>query len=361
MVWGNDGRKSGLVKPSIGWIFGLCMLLTAVVLLSGCGNKTVEPAEVEEPSDVVEVELPAEPEPEPEPVNRYPLTGQAAEEEVKSRPVMVMVENSPKARPQNGLDQADLVYEILAEGDITRFVAVFQQNEPDVIGPVRSIRPYYVEIGIALDALVVHAGWSPDAKVMLQQNKVAHFDEVYGDHAYYWRDKERKMPHNLYTSIEKIRQGAVNKKYRESWNEFALSFMKEDGIVSGEAALEVTIPYIAGYQVSYRYDEEAGVYLRSMAGKPHEDKASGKQITVRNVIIAKTKHKVLDKVGRRAVDIHGPGEGYLVQQGKIQPITWELRDGVVRAYANNEELPLLPGNTWIQVVPESSNISYTSE
>lgn len=78
-----------------------------------------------------------------------------------------MVENAPQARPQTGLDQADIVYEILAEGEITRFVSVFQSHEATTIGPVRSIRPYFVEIGDALDAVIVHAGWSQEAMDMM--------------------------------------------------------------------------------------------------------------------------------------------------------------------------------------------------
>jgi hypothetical protein len=93
----------------------------------------------------------------------FPLTGLKSQQLVKTRPFAVMVENAPAARPQSGLGQADVVYEILAEGEVTRFAAVFQSHEAKVIGPVRSIRPYFVEIGAALDAVIVHAGWSQDS------------------------------------------------------------------------------------------------------------------------------------------------------------------------------------------------------
>src|SRR5690606_28241525 len=130
---------------------------------------------------------------------------------------VVMVENSPRARPQDGLHKADIVYEVLAEGEITRFVSVFQSQVAEVIGPVRSLRPYFAQIGHGLDGVIVHAGWSQDAKYYLVKHNLANFDQVYGDDKYYWRDNSRKVPHNLYTKTELLREGIVNKKYREEW------------------------------------------------------------------------------------------------------------------------------------------------
>jgi hypothetical protein len=354
------GDRTGMLRRNRFMRWGMIFLLA--VLLTACGSKN-KIAENDPEPEPIEQEVepsPVEPEAEEPPLPyTYPLTGIGTEQEAKDRPVAVMVENSPKARPQSGLDQADIVYEILAEGEITRFVAVYQSKSPEVIGPVRSIRPYFVEIGAALDAYVVHAGWSPDAMALIRKLKLAHFDQVYGDHAYYWRDKSRKAPHNLYTSVDKIREGAADKQYRETWNEIRLNFLKEDQTAEGEAAAEVTIPYLSGYKVSYRYDETLGAYLRSMAGEPHVDKETGETLIAYNVLICKTSHKVLDDAGRRAVDVHGPGEGYLLQQGKIREVTWQLKDGLIRAFADGEELPLVPGTTWIQIVPTGSDISYS--
>ncbi|WP_248929815.1 DUF3048 domain-containing protein [Paenibacillus hamazuiensis] len=302
---------------------------------------------------------------------RFPLIGTGSEREVKERPVIVMVENAPQARPQSGLDQADLVYEVLAEGEITRFLAVYQSKSPQVIGPVRSIRPYFVEIGTGLDALIVHAGWSQDAMDLIAQRKLDHLDEVYGDGAYYWRSTERKMPHNLYTSMEKIRQGAANKKFRTEWNGPQLTFAASPGTAAPSAAAKagadparpaqgtetktankVTIPYIRGYNVSYQYDAASGKYKRFMEGQAHVDKETGEQLTATNILICESKHQVIDKEGRRQVDVFGPGKGYLVQAGTLQEVTWQEKDGIIRAFSGGKELPLLPGQTWIQIVPE---------
>lgn len=339
------------------------MLLGLALAVAGCGQPPVE-----EPADFGAVDTPPpppppEPEPEPEkpPAKPYafPLTGIGTDEAPKARPIAVLVENSPRARPQDGLHKADLVYEILAEGDITRFVAVYQSQEVDVIGPVRSLRPYYAQIGHGLDAMIVHAGWSPDAIAYVREHRLANFDQVYGDDKYYWRDSSRKKPHNLYTKTELIREGAANKKYREEWEEVGPLFYPDGEDVppiAGEPAGKVQVNYIGGYHVGYEYDEASGRYNRLLKGEPHVDKTSGEQLKADNILVLHARHRVLDDVGRRAVDVIGPGKGYLIQRGVMREIAWERKDGIIRPFIDDEEVPLVPGQTWIQIVPEGSKV-----
>ena len=288
----------------------------------------------------------------------YPLTGLGTNEKPQGRPIMVMVENSAAARPQSGLDQADLVYEILAEGEITRFAAFFESKTPTIIGPVRSIRPYFVQLGEGLDAVIVHAGWSQEAMNLLAGHKLDHLDQVYGDEKYYWRDSSRKMPHNLYTSIEKIKKGEKDKNFREAWHGPSLHFMGAGEAVVGKPADSVDIEYLRGYHVSYQYDVKTGVYARFMNGEPHLDKEDGKQITAANVLIIRTSHRFVDSYGRRAVNVIGPGTGYLLQKGIMQEITWQNKDGVIRPYVDGKEVLLVPGTTWVQVVEEQAKVQF---
>jgi hypothetical protein len=118
----------------------------------------------------------------------------------------------------------------------------------------------------------------------------------------------------------------------------------------------VTIPYIRGYNVSYTYDAAAKLYSRFMENKPHTDKESGKQLTATNILVVESKHQVLDNEGRREVDVDGPGKGYLIQAGTMQQVTWQRKDGIIRAYNGSKELQLLPGQTWVQIVPENWGI-----
>lgn len=336
----------------------------SVITIAGCSDT---PASLPTASPDTAAATAAAPTPPSKPANtvveselpyKFPLTGLPSAKEVKSRPFMVMVENAPQARPQTGLDQADIVYEILAEGEITRFVSVFQSREAEVIGPVRSIRPYFVEIGDALDAVIVHAGWSQEAMDMMAGRKLAHLDEVYGDGAYYWRSTDRKAPHNLYTSVAKMKQGADARKFRSEWNGPLLTFAKDgQSKLTGPAVHYISIPYIQGYFASYEYNAQEKVYMRSMEGKPHLDKESGKQLQAKNLLVLESKHKIVDKEGRREVDVFGPNKGVILQEGKSQQITWERKNGLLRAFADDgKEVPLLPGNTWVQIVPEGTKL-----
>lgn len=346
------------------------MLACMLIVLSACGGTKGDEADIESANNV-QIEVPpvlnVQVEPEEQEVEEViveevvypfsqPFTGLGTEEEPTARPIMVMVENQAQARPQSGLDQADMVYEILAEGDITRFVAVYQSETPEVIGPVRSIRPYFVEIGDGLDAVIVHAGWSQEAMNMLSARNLPHLDQVYGDDAYYWRSSERNAPHNLYTSIAKIREGAEKKKFRTEWHDPMIQFADADTPVQGEPATTVKIPYINGYYVTYEFDSEVGQYDRYMLGEPHKDKETDIQLTAVNILVCKTSHQIVDNVGRRHINVTGPGSGYLIQNGVVREITWQSKDGIIRPMIDGEIVPLLPGKTWIHLVPMASEI-----
>lgn len=357
----SEKKKNRIRLAAISVVILIAVVI--IVIISNSGNDEefvildhpIDSSEIELEEDLIE-DIPLEP---LKPF-RYPLTGLGSDVEVKTRPMMYMVENQAKARPQDGLHLADIVYEILAEGEITRFIAVYQSQEAEVIGPVRSIRPYFVQLGYGMDALVVHAGWSQEAMNIIVAKKVAHFDEVYGDGAYYWRDKSRKAPHNLYSSTELIRSGALKKKFREEWKGPSLTFSpeREIPVITGQLATSVTIPYIQGYTVGYEYDAANNRYNRIMAGELHKDKSTGTQITAKNIIVAFSKHKILDSAGRRDVDVIGPGEGYIIQRGQLRNITWENKDGIIRAYIDGQEVELLPGQTWIHIVPIGSKVEF---
>lgn len=338
------------------WRSWLALACTAIMLSSCASREGTLPGSTS-PGPTVAAPSPSLAPTPTEPPFRFPLTGLPSETEAIGRPFLVMVENSPQARPQTGLNQADLVFEILAEGDITRFVAVYHSKEATAIGPVRSIRPYFVQLGDMLDAVIVHAGWSQDAMNLLNSRKLNHLDQVYGDHAYYWRATDRKAPHNLYTSVEKMRQGSIDRKFRTEWKMPKIDFAKSGkSLLSGEAGRHIEIPYLSGYKAAYDYDSESGLYKRTMADKPHLDKETGEQLSAVNLLVLEAPHKILDKEGRRSVDISGPGKGVILQQGKSQEVRWEQKDGMLRTYVSNQEVPLLPGNTWIQIVPTGTQL-----
>ncbi|MBP1930081.1 DUF3048 domain-containing protein [Ammoniphilus resinae] len=332
----------------------------AFTLTACMGGKTPDlPNNQEQPSGKQEQQQTQNP-PEVEKTFKYtaPLTGMGTDEELPKRTIMVMVNNAPQARPQSGLDQADLVYEILAEGWITRFVAIYHSEKPEVIGPVRSIRSYYVDLGGRLDAIMVHAGGSPAALSTLEGKGMAHLDEIYNGGGYFWRESFRKPPHNLYTDLTKIWDGAKALGFREEGEIPKLDFAAEDADVSGDAGNIVKIRYSEGYNASYEYDAAAKNYKRLTNGEPHLDLTTKKQLTAVNVMIIEAPHRIIDNEGRRDINLFGPGEGMLLQRGKVQPIKWEMKDGIIRAYSKDDgaEVKWFPGNTWINVIPDKPGL-----
>ncbi len=319
--------------------------------------KSTEPPQVEQPAQNDE-EKPAEQVEEKE-VFPYtaPLTGMGTHEELPKRVVMVMVNNDPKARPQSGLDKADIVYEILAEGAITRFVGIYHSEKPNIVGPVRSIRPYYIDIGSGFDAIMVHAGGSPAALKTLSSKGMAHLDEIYNAGGSFWRDKSRKAPHNLYTDIDKIWSGAKKLGFRMEAEIPELKFKPEGEEAKGTDATKVDVNITSQYKVSYEYDAENKRYKRLTSGQPHNDLTTGQQLTAVNVLLISSPHKILDKEGRRDVDVFGPGKGYLLQHGKVQEVTWERKGGLIRAYIDGKEEPMYPGNTWVNIIPSVPSLS----
>ncbi|MGC5326218.1 DUF3048 domain-containing protein [Brevibacillus sp. SYSU BS000544] len=289
-----------------------------------------------------------------------PFTGIGTDQKIENRPIMVMVNNHPYARPQSGLDKADIVYEILAEGEVTRFVAIYQSQRPEVIGPVRSIRPYYIQVGAGFDAVMAHVGGSEDALETLARSDYSAINEI-SNGKYFWREKFRKAPHNVYTDLGRIEQAMKDKGMRDRSELPYFPFLPADSqITQGEVANTVDVTFHSLYKASYRYDSASKKYLRFTQGKPHIDLTTSEQLATTNLIVIASKHQVLDKEGRRAVDVVGPGDGYLFQQGKARKVKWKRSGGVIRVYTDAsyaEELPLLPGNTWINIIPTAPGLT----
>ena len=134
-----------------------------------------------------------------------PLTGvELTDASLAKRPVTgLMIENSPDARPQSGMNEAGIIFEAVAEGGITRFLVLYQETQPQYIGPVRSIRPYYIDFALPFEAGLGHVGGSPDALRDIKTLGARDLDQFYNSGAY-WRISERYAPHNVYTSFERL-------------------------------------------------------------------------------------------------------------------------------------------------------------
>lgn len=335
------------------------LLCTCLILLTGCNavKETVNLDEHGPPITEQDTVAPEEAEAPAASLYTAPLTGMPMDEPVTARPLAIMVNNAPAARPQSGLLGADIVYEVLAEGGVTRLISIFQSHADGAkIGPIRSIRPYMIDIGESYHGILVHAGASNDAYAILQRQHKADLDEITNAGSYFWRDKSRKAPHNLYSNVETLMEGADKRGYDlEDTGVPTYTFRGADEVVEGDLAERLEIKFqLENYKVQYQYDSSTGLYNRYINGSPHMDLESEETLTAANVVVMGADHKVLDDVGRLSVELDLGGDAVLFQQGKMIRGQWIRRaDDVIRFVKDNIEVPFVPGTTYFSIVPNS--------
>ena len=338
------------------------LIIVISLLLIACSNekesKPIEKLEELKEEAVVDV-VAAEPEPVVLPYTE-PFTGIGSEIEATQRPILVTMNNHPQARPQSGIAEADIVYEMLAEGSVTRFLALYQSNIPKSIGPVRSARDYFVDVAKGLDAFYIAHGYSPDAQKMLNARIVDNINGMQYDGIFFKRSKERKAPHNSYISNENIIAGAERVGASMEINKIpTFSFYDSlEGAKIGSPASNVSIQYGSGssFENEYMYIAEEGIYERKTAGILTTDKETEEPVKVSNVIFMEIDHKTIDKSGRLQLTLTGGGKAYLFQAGIMKEIEWENIDGILVPMENGVPAKLVQGKTWISFVPTNRGL-----
>ncbi|MBY6038240.1 DUF3048 domain-containing protein [Fictibacillus nanhaiensis] len=279
----------------------------------------------------------------------FPLTGKGTNDETDNRAVAVMVNNHWKARPQSGLHKADIVYEVLAEGELTRFLAIFQSEKPKIIGPVRSARDYYIELSQGYNSLFVAHGYSPEAKEILDSGTVDHLNGMDYDGNLFKRADFRKAPHNSYITYESIVKGMKKVNADETDDLNMLPFITNTASVNvkGTDAKKVTISYSGGETVGFTYQTKKKTYARSSNNEPTIDRETETPIAVTNVFIVEAPHRVIDDAGRREINLTSGGDAILIQNGVAQEISWKNENGRIVPDGG----AFIPGKTWINIVP----------
>ncbi|PLT28614.1 DUF3048 domain-containing protein [Peribacillus deserti] len=333
----------------------LGITLASLLIVTGCSGHDKSGKPSEHPNEAAEQE--AEPK---EYSNTFPLTGIRTDEAVNQRAVAVMVNNHPKARPQSGLSKADIVYELLAEGEVTRFLAIYQSEKPKRVGPVRSARDYYIRLAKGFNSLYILHGYSPEAKELLEQGYMDHLNGLKYDGTLFKREPSRKAPHNSYISFKNILKGAKNHSYNMDTPPGPFTFLEKEQVnnLGGEAAEEADVSYHSSqFDVHYEYDSKIQKYKRYTAEELTVDEETNKPVLIDNLLVIDAPHQVTDSKGRRDIDLQAGGKGYLLQKGKANEVDWELENDIIVPLIHGSEAGFVPGKTWVNVIPDVSDLS----
>jgi hypothetical protein len=308
-------------------------------------------------------QAPPTPTPRPTPPPVYSLLNgaQIAPGSDHHRIAAVMIDNYPyDARPQSGLHDADIVYEVEAEGGITRYMALFLEKTPAKIGPVRSARLYFVDLARPYDPLYAHAGenddvWGPLKD--LRDDGFADMDQIVGTPEAFWRDDSREMPHNLYTSVAKMRKTAPIYGYKDTpldAEEFA--FTPDPPPTS--VAPDVVLTFWLGYQVRYR--PAGSGYIRMIGTDVQHDLGDMRPYIVSDIIAVWIPARVMDNLGDLQMNVYGKFPAVLVRDGVAKKGSWvapgpntmpELLD------ERGNPLTLAPGQIYIEVLPQGGTLA----
>lgn len=361
-------RKKSIIKKSVSLIMAMLFILGT---FTGCGDKDKETSTTTKAPATTEAVAPTPNTPASLYVtgNYNPLTGEGnySSELLNNRPVMVSVENHYDARPQWGIASADIVWELPAEGDITRMLLMFADASrlPDKVGPTRSARHYFVELVEGFDAIFVHYGWSPQAKAAISQYNTSVINGLTAGNAFA-RDKSRDVAieHTAYTTQEKVMKAIADYGIRttiEDGYKNPFKFYSEVKSRSEGTCTKFTVPFSSSTTYTLTYDETEKVYYSAIGSKPFMDD-NGTQQNFTNVVMCYVDVSYIpnDNKGRKTLDLSS-GEGYVFTNGTYEKITWEKGDyeDMMKFYgADGNELALNTGRTYIAIVP-SSNQSKT--
>ncbi len=272
----------------------------------------------------------------------------------------IMIENSPDARPQSGLSQASVVFEAIAEGGITRFLTLWQDNHPDYVGPVRSVRLYYLQWLQGFDAPVAHVGGAPEALSYIKSAGLKDLDQFYNSGPYH-RISARYAPHNMYTDVNKLIDLEKTKGWTSStFTGFTRKAKEAPSATPTAKGIDVAISGPL-YNVHYDYDATTNSYLRSEGGKPHTDEVTGKQLSPKVAIAIVVPYSIQSDGIHSQYQVIGSGKAYIFQDGNVIEGIWEKTAGnsqIRFGDANGSPLAINPGQTWITAVGAASNVSY---
>ncbi|NTW39733.1 MAG: DUF3048 domain-containing protein [Cellulomonadaceae bacterium] len=339
------------------------MVGLAAVALAGAAACSAEPPVAPAPVTVTPTVEPSRATP-PEPVVPvvWPLTG-VQTDAVAARPaVAVKVENTHVARPQTGLDQADVVWEEIVEFEVSRFVAVFQSQVPDEVGPIRSVRPMDPPITAPLHGLLVYSGGQPGILALVQASGVQSISHDAGADGLY-RISSRAAPHNVYGKVQTFLEQADADHSAAPQRQFAIALRAEtaSAVVAGTPATTLNFTLSSASNPVWTWDAASGTWLRSEGATP-ATVAGGARISAVNVVSITAAHPGTGFGAQNGAivptyTLSGEGPATIATGGKTIAATWRKASDSdpMRLFGpDGSELTLAPGNTWVELVPQNT-------
>lgn len=281
------------------------------------------------------------------------------------RPYAVMIDNEgARSLPQGGLDRAQVIYEVIVEGGETRLMPVFWGTAPEMIGPVRSSRHYFLDYALEHDAIYVHFGYSPMAMQDIPKLGINNINGVAnGGEIFYDLTKDRNNWQDSYTSAKNIGDYIKKVGYRTATDKKPVfTYNKADIVpVDGQKAEKIEMAYSSAYTSGFTYDASMKRYKRLRKGKPQVERATGKQLEAKNIIIQNVESHTIkgDTAGRQELADVGSGSGWFITCGKAVKLHWSKQSRSAPTKYTDEAgnaILLNPGQTWVQVVPANGKV-----
>ena len=354
------------------------LALVLGILLAGCGDTQPTEPPTDAPETAAPTEVPTEaptlapteaPTEAEEDLTRNPLTGEVIDTLHTGRTFAVVFNNVKAALPQHGISQADMLFEFLAEGGVTRCVGLFSNiGDVEEIGSIRSARRYFISLAQAYDAVLVHAGGSDEALKYIQDSGYNDIDGIKGyANSSFYRDQNRlssgyKLEHTLFTTGANLLSCAQGRGYaleRPDGVNYGLRF-DEAVQLAGESAAQITITYGIGEKQTFLdYDGASGQYLAREHGGAWVDGNTDAQLAFENVLVLYAATSYQDDNYLLNINLTGSGRGYFACGGQVVPITWQRsgEDGMFFfTLDDGSPVTLQVGQTYVSVVPEGSSV-----
>jgi hypothetical protein len=366
------------ILASIALIYGYIIFTKPAYTPIDTSYKLLEASSTENFDFLIELPIPPAIKDRENPINGELYTKDEFEELVKRKPLIVMIENHLDARPQAGLTDADLIYETLVESGITRYMVVFWGKDSKKVGPIRSVRSYFLDWVSEYDdpplCNIGQAGYESWEEVIVPEADARSYIIRYNIKSYSWygrnvtwRDKEKynkgiAWEHVAYSETQTLWKDAQTLGWVGPAEFESLKFKKDAKKEERSLSQEIEIKFLnlssTNYKVNWIYDIDSNSYKRLLADKPHIDENNNKQITAKNIIIEHCQYRQTgDRNGRLVFTTIGEGNADIIRDGEVLKGTWKKQDRTSRTkfYYNNEEVELNRGQTWIEIVPVSGS------